>query len=104
MAVANLYRTVFASGQGPVSMTVVYDTVSLQVVEFDYNNPTGQPGTFSLTGPVNRTVVAPAADARTVDLTSHNLVCSQQQVTDKYGTRTITQLPGGEAVQFIWPT
>lgn len=105
MAVSNLFESDFGSSEGTVSMTVTFDTVSLVVQQLIYVNPTTQNGALTMTGPVNETIItAPTAGQTiTVDLTSANIVCVQQVVTDKFGTRTVTQLPGGEVMQFTWP-
>jgi hypothetical protein len=86
-------------------MTLTYDTTTLVVQQLQYDNPTNQPGTFQISGPVlNKTYTTSANTTSSVDLTSYNIVCVQSQVTDKNGTHTTTQLPDGESVQFTWPT
>lgn len=104
VAIQNLFLTTFGSQWGLVSMALTYDDVSLQVQGLVYSNPSPSVGALTLAGPLNRVITTPANDARTVDLTSSNIVCVQTQVTDRFGTRTETALPGGETAQFVWPS
>lgn len=85
-------------------MVLTYDDVTLQLLGLDYVNPSSQPGTLTLSGPLNRVITTPANDTRTVDLTSANVTCVETQVTNRFGTFTSVALPGNEQVQFVWPS
>ena len=104
MATAELFSASFGSQWGLVSLALTYDTTTLQVQQLTYGNPSPETGVLILTGPLNRTIVAPANANSITDLTSFNIVCISQQVTDKFGTRTEISLPAGENIGFTWPS
>jgi hypothetical protein len=89
---------------GTVSLQITYDTVSLVVQQAIYNNPSSLPAEAVLAGPTPGTISLPADTLNhTYDLTPFNVACVQQTVQWKGAQRTITTLPAGESISFIWP-
>jgi hypothetical protein len=99
-----LLKAEIGSPQGRVVMEIDYETTDLKVMGLTYTNPSDRPGSLILSGSLlNRTYFCDANSNLTQPLSGLNVFMEQVEVTDRLGTRIVTRLPGGEAVQFTWP-